>query len=81
MEPLEYSQKAGSSAWVVAGLSSGAWAATKAEKSICPGCSGASGCETITRCTSWSLLVMAAVSVGSSAPDTSTAWARECSSM
>jgi hypothetical protein len=39
------------------------------------------GRETTTLPTSWSDLTMAAVSAGSSAPDTSTAWARLCSSM
>jgi hypothetical protein len=53
----------------------------KASNSTSDGCSGATGRDTITLPTSWSLLTMAAVSAGSSAPDTSTAWARECSSM
>jgi hypothetical protein len=91
VEPDEYSQKAGSSRPVGAGFWSGECALVKASKSISAGCSGESaddaafsgarGCETITFCTSWSLLTRAALSAGSSAPLTSTACARECSSM
>ena len=53
----------------------------KASSSTSAGCSGATGRDTMTFCTSWSDLTSAAVSVGSSAPDTSTACARLCSSM
>jgi len=81
VEPDEYSQKPGSSAPVGAGLGRGACAATKLSNSTSAGCSGATGLETMTLATSWSLLTMALVSAGSSAPDTSTAWARLCSSM
>ena len=81
MEPDEYNQKPGSSGPVAAGLASAGWAATKASNSTSLACSGAIGCETMTLATSWSDLTMAAVNAGSSAPDTSTACARECSSM
>ena len=59
----------------------GACAARKASNSTSAGCKGAAGRETMTFCTSWSDLTIAAVSVGSSAPETSTACARACSSM
>ena len=81
VDPLEYSQKAGSSAPVAAGFCSGAALSRKLSNSTSAGCSGATGCDTTTFCTSWSLCTMPAVSAGSSAPDTSTAWARLCSSM
>ena len=81
VEPDEYSQKPGASAPVAAGLASGVWAARKASNSTSAGCSGATGRDTMTFCTSWSDFTMAAVTAGSNAPDTSTAWARECSSM
>ena len=66
---------------VAAAFCAGACAARKASSSTSDGCSGATGRDTITLPTSWSDLTSAALSVGSSAPDTSTACARECSSM
>ena len=51
----------------------GAWPCRKVSSSISAGCNGACGRETITFCTSWSHLIIAAVTTGSRAPETSTA--------
>jgi hypothetical protein len=52
-----------------------------ASNSTSAGRSGATGFDTMTFCTSCSDRVIAAVTAGKSAPETSTAWAREFSSM
>ena len=81
VEPEEYSQKPGSSGVVGAGAARGVAAARAASNSTMPAGSSPAGCDTSTVASSCGAFSMALCSTGSSAPDTSAACARACSSM